>query len=144
MPAAVTDNIAYTEPFQEHVQGRLKAQFHLGANGQPEFDPHPDDTRLRVYTIDVFLDSPRAPQIKKVEYLLDDPTFEDDKGWSTDRDNQFREEISTYGDVEIEVTVTIDGHKYKQRAWLSHMLENGHATTMTPTIRSALESIRAN
>jgi hypothetical protein len=138
------DRIDYTKPFREHVQGQLKARFRLDSEGEPMYEPHPDDRRLRVYTLDVFLDTPRASEIQGVSYYLDDPSFVDPEGYSDDADNQFREEITSYGDVEIVVTVEMDGHNYVQRAWLSNMLENGHADDMTPPVRAALQHIKVN
>src|SRR5713101_8036400 len=117
------DRIDYTKPFRENVQGQLKARFRLDSEGEPRYEPHPDDRRLRVYTIEVFLETQRAKEIKGVRYYLDDPSYVDPEGYSDDADNQFREEITSYGDVEIVVTVEMDGHEYKQRAWLSNMLE---------------------
>ena len=142
--AHAADRIDYNQPFRENVQGQLKATFRLGADFAPVSEPHPDDRRLLVYTIDAFLDSPRASQIDRVEYFLDDPSYEDPKGYSNDRSNQFRKEITSYGDVEVLVTVYLDGLNYQQRAWLSNMLENGHADDMTAPIWAALERIRVN
>jgi hypothetical protein len=140
-----TDGIVYTEPFKESVQGRLKAQFRLDSDGQPMYEPHDDDPRLRVYTIDVVLASPRAKEIKGVGYYMDDPSYVDPAGYSDDADNEFREEITSYGDVEIVVTVDMSNQKkYVQRAWLSNMLENGHADDMTPQIRAAIQRIQVN
>lgn len=141
-PDQATDRIAYTEPFQDRVRGRLKARFRLDAEGKPVNEPHSEDRRLRVYTIDVFLDTPRAREIQGVRYYMDHPSYEDPEGYSDDRDNQFREEITSYGDVEIIVTVELPDHKYEQRAWLSNMLENGHAADMTPAVRDAILRIK--
>jgi hypothetical protein len=144
MPAKhAPDRIDYTKPFRDNVEGQLKARFRLDAEGEPMYERHPDDRRLRVYTIDVFLETPRASAIKGVTYFMDDPSFVDPEGFSDDADNQFQEEITSYGDVEIVVTVEMaDGHQYVQRAWLSNMLENGHADDMTPPVRAALERIK--
>ncbi len=138
------DRILYTKPFRENVQGQLKACFRLDAERNPLYESHPDDRRLRVYTIDVFLETPRAREIKGVTYYMDDPSFTDPEGYSDDADNQFREEITSYGDVEIVVTVEMGRQEYQQRAWLSNMLENGHADDMTTAVRAALERIRVN
>jgi hypothetical protein len=143
-PQQTTDRIAYTGPFKDSVQGRLKARFRLDADGKPMYEPHPDDPRLRVYTIDVFLVTPRAKEIKGVRYYMDDPTYVEPEGYSDEAENEFREEITSYGDVEIVVTVEMPNHNYKQRAWLSNMLENGHADDMTPAIRTAIQRIKVN
>ncbi len=92
----------------------------------------------------MFLETPRGREIRGVPYYLDDPSYVDPKGYSDDADNQFLEEITSYGNVEIVVTVEMDGHEYKQRAWLSHMLENGHADDMTAPIRAAVQRIKVN
>jgi hypothetical protein len=140
-----TDRIAYAKPFQENVQGRLKARFRVDSDGVPMYEPHDEDSRLRVYTIDVFLVTPRSQEIKGVKYYMDDESYLDPEGYSDDADNEFREEITSYGDVEIVVTVEMAGRKkYEQRAWLSNMLENGHADDMTPAIRAAIQRIKVN
>jgi len=138
------DSIVYTKPFRESVQGRLKAEFRLDSDKTPMYEPHNEDPRLRVYTIDVFLATPLKKEIKGVKYYLDDPSYVDPEGYSYDADNEFRQEIASYGDVEIIVTVEMSDHKYEQRAWLSNMLENGHADDMTPAIRAAIQRIRVN
>jgi hypothetical protein len=138
------DRIVYTTSFKEQVQGRLKARFHLDADGVPQYELDDDDRRLRHYLIDLFLESPRSKEIKRVRYLLDDPSFIDPKRSSRDADNQFRETISSYGNLEILVTVEMAAGKYEQPAWLSHMLENGHADDMTDAIDMALQRITVN
>jgi hypothetical protein len=138
------DRIDYTKPFKESVQGRLKARFRLDADREPMYEVDDDDPRLRHYTIEVLLETPRAEEIKGVTYYLDDPSYVDPQGYSSDAANEFREEITSYGDVEIIVTVEMPKHKYQQRAWLSNMLENGHADDMTKAIRSALQRIKVN
>jgi hypothetical protein len=142
------DHIDYTKPFMENVKGQLKARFRLDPEGRPQFTEHKG---LRHYTIDVFLTTKRTKEIKCVHYYMDDPSYIDPNGYSDDADNEFREEISSYGDVEILVTVEMGSkEKYEQRAWLSKMLENGHASDVdmgTPksrAIRAALQRIRAN
>jgi hypothetical protein len=140
-----TDRIAYTEPFKESVEGRLKARFRVDSDGTPMYESHDEDPRLRVYTIDVFLATPRTKEIKGVKYYMDDDSYVDPEGYSDDASNEFREEITSYGDVEIVVTVEMSNHKkYEQRAWLSNMLENGHADDMTPAIRAAIQRIKVN
>ncbi len=139
-----TDSIVYTDPFKENVQGRLMAQFRLDSVGKPKYERHPDDRRLRVYTIDVYLKTTRAQEIKAVHYYMDDPSYIDPEGYSDQADNEFREEITSYGDVEIVVTVEMSKHKYEQRAWLSNMLENGHADDTTLAIQNAIDRIKVN
>lgn len=137
-----SDRIAYTGPFRQAVQGQLKAQFHLDADGKPIYEL--DDEEVRHYTMDVYLStSPAvAKQITRVKYFLDDPSFQSPTGSSDDAANEFRVEITSYGDVEIVVTVSLSGDNYQQRAWLSNMLENGHADNMTPAIRAAIQRIK--
>ncbi len=143
-PKHAADRIGYNKPFRENVQGRLMARFRLDADGKPIYEIHPDDRRLRVYTIELFLDTPQAQHIDGVDYFMDDPSFIDPEGSSKDRDNQFLEEITSYGDVEVVVTVHMGERAYEQRAWLSNMLENGHEDDMTLATKSALERIRVN
>jgi hypothetical protein len=139
------DPIQYTEPFRKNVNGRLRARFKLDSDRKPihlrggRLDP-----RFRHYEINLFLDSPFSDQISRVLYYIDDPTFDAKEGSSKDRDNCFCEEIQTYGDVPIKVTVFIDDRKILQEAWLSQMLINGHAGDMNPAIKNAIERIKLN
>ncbi len=142
MSQAQTDPIPYTKAFREKVQGRLTARFRVDAAGAPEFEEDPDG--LRHYTIDVYLESPLADDIDGVEYLLIDNTSVDPRGYSADADNNFHEVIETYGDIPVEVTADIDSREYKQRAWLSNMLENGHSGETNPAILDAIRRIKAN
>ena len=139
------DQIKYSDRFQEGVQGRLKARFRLDAYGKPIFTQDDENPRLRHYEIVVFLASPKAKQIKRVTYFMDDPSFsEDPEGSSVDSDNDFPVEITSYGDVEVVVTVEIADQKLEQRAWLSTMLENGHTDDLSPEIRLAIQRIKVN
>ena len=118
--------IDYTRAFIAHVNGELKARFRLDARGRPIYEQDEDDPDLRHYTIELSLESPIAPEIDTVTYYLDDETYRDPVAVSNDRANEFTAEISSYGDFEVEVTVQIGKHAYKQRAWLSSLLEAGH------------------
>jgi hypothetical protein len=137
-----TDPIPYTKAFREKVQGRLTARFRLTASGIPEFKEDPDG--LRNYTLDVYLESPQADEIDGVEYAIIDPESPDPRGYSADADNNFPVWVETYGDIPVEVTADILGREYKQRAWLSNMLENGHAGETNPAILDAIRRIKAN
>jgi hypothetical protein len=143
-----SNRIVYTKPFREKVQGQLKARFRLDSDGKPMYEPDDEEEDLRHYTMDVSLETPRASEIKGVSYYMNDPSYVDPEGYSEDADNDFQEEIQSYGDVEILVTVEMtdqkSDHEYEQRAWLSNMLENGHADDMTPAIRAAIRRIKAN
>lgn len=144
MPNHVADRIDYNNSFREMVRGQLKARFRLDSEGEPMWEPHPDDRRLRCYIIDMFLETPRAREIRGVAYYLNDPSYLAPEGYSDNGNNQFREEITSFSDVEIVVTVQMERGEYKQRARLSEMLENGHADEMTPAIRTALQLIKVN
>lgn len=133
------DRISYDPPFDQNVQGRAYARFRLGPDGQPEYEEDRDG--LRHYPISVYLHSPRAREIDEVTYIMDDPSYYDPIGRSTDRANDFREEIWSYGDVPVVVKVRIADDKYEQRAWLSQMLDNGHQKDTNMAIRSAIQRI---
>jgi hypothetical protein len=137
-----TDIITYTRPFAENVKGQLYARFRLDPEGIPEFQR--DEDGLRHYTIDVYLHSPRANEIDEVKYIMDDPTYYDPVGYSTDKANDFREEIQSYGQVPVVVKVQIGNQVYEQRVWLSQMLENGHLKDTNPGIQSAIQRIKVN
>ena len=132
--------INYARPFTENVKGVLKARFRLDPAGNPVCELNDDGDK--VFTIDLSLEAPTAKTIDSVSYFMDDPTYSHDpEAVSIDRDNDFTEEIESYGNFEVVVTVQIGRHIYKQRAWLSNLLEAGHETDMTPAIRQAIEYI---
>lgn len=131
----------YSPAFAKHVRGKLKARFQLDADGDPLYV---EDDGLRHYQLELTLESPRAAEIDSVTYILDDPTYYDPVAQSDDSDNDFREEITSYGDFQVLVRVQIGGHEYEQRAWLSNMLEEGYADQTTPSVRNALNRIKAN
>jgi hypothetical protein len=137
-----TDRIDYTRPFAENVQGTLYARFRLDADGIPMYQIVDGNTRL--YTIDIFLLSPRSAQIEEVTYFFDDPTSPNPLGTSTNRDNDFLATIESSGDALLRVEVRVGSRIYEQRAWLSQMLENGYAKDVTPTVQSAILRIKVN
>ncbi|MDY3561779.1 hypothetical protein R5W23_003207 [Gemmata sp. JC673] len=127
-----TDRIDYTPPFVENVQGTLYARFCLDPDGVPVYE----DTPLgRVYTLTVYLLSPRRDEIEEVTYRATK---------STDRDNDFAAVIECDGDEPLPVNVRIGGRVYKQRAWLSQMLENGYSKDAPPAIQSAMLRVKIN
>jgi len=134
--------IDYTRAFAKNVKGELGARFRLDPDGNPLYED--DDDGLRHYTIDLSLVSPMAQEIDSVTYFMDDETYWDPEAVSNDRDNDFTEEISSYGDFEVEVTVQIGKNAYKQRAWLSTLLEAGHKADSSPAIRNAINRLKAN
>ena len=92
----------------------------------------------------MFLESPHAHDIELVEYLIDDPTFYDPRGYSDDPDDNFQEVIQSYGDVPIDVKVHFGTIVQVQRVQLYELLQNGHAGHTKATILDALERIKAN
>ncbi|MBY0458506.1 MAG: hypothetical protein K2V38_14295 [Gemmataceae bacterium] len=71
-------------------------------------------------------------------------TYWDPVGYSEDRANDFYEEIQSYGEVPIVIEVTIGGDVYRQRAYLSQMLENGYRDTTNRAIKDAVRRIKIN
>jgi hypothetical protein len=136
-----TDRIDYTRPFAENVRGHLYARFRLDADGLPQ---SAIEDRLYVYTIDIYLHSTRAGEIDRVEYGFGGVAPADALGQSRDRDNDFRETIESFGDTSIAVRVHLGSRTYEQSAWLSQMLENGHAKDMTTAIKAAILRIKVN
>jgi len=135
--------IKYTKNFSDKVKGQLRAQFRLDAHGAPLFRTVEDG--LKEYRINLSLSDSTAPDIESVTYFLDDETFWDPVAASNDRDNDFTQQISSYGNVLVKVTVWFDnGSKIKQEAWLSNLLEAGHAGDDSPAIRNAIADIEAN
>jgi hypothetical protein len=129
--------------FTKNVGGQLKARFRVDADHAPIYWKGRDG--LKNYQIYLSLEeSPRAAEIDSVKYFMDDPTFWDPLAVSEDGDNGFLEEISSYGDVEVEVTVQIKNKAYKQRAWLSNLLKDGYGQDASPEILEAIRNIKEN
>ena len=138
----LADTIQYDPAFETRVQGRLYARFQLDADGAPDFEE--DEDRLRHYIISLFLHSPNAADIVDVTYVMDDETYVDPIGYSKDGDNDFREQITSYGEVPIIVRVNMGKGVFQQLAWLSNMLENGHSGKSNSAIRVAINRLKTN
>jgi hypothetical protein len=135
--------IKYTKNFTEKVKGELRAEFRLNAQGEPLF--RTVGNGLKEYKIKLSLSAPTASEIESVTYFMDDETFWDPVAASNDRDNDFTQQISSYGEVPVKVTVRFEnGKKIKQEAWLSNLLEAGHAGDNSPAILNAIADIKAN
>lgn len=136
--------IAYTKTFRERVAGALKARFLLDSSGNPLFEPDADEPSLRHYRIELSLESPKAEQIELVTYELDEATYYDPVRESRNRKVAFREEIHSYGDFPITVKVQMSGQLYLQDAWLSDLLQAGHAGDGNRVVQAAIDSIKTN
>src|SRR5262249_20158344 len=96
------------------------------------------------YFLELRLHSPHAEEIDKVTYLLDE-TYYDSVRNTQDRDNDFCEEITSYGNYPIRVKVQIGRQLFVQESWLSELLEAGYAGKGTSeAIGQALKDIKAN
>jgi hypothetical protein len=144
MPTTLTkDGIDYDPNFTENVQGQLIARFRTDSDGVPLFEEDEDGTKH--YVIDISLRSPKKSSIDKVVYLMEDPSFADDpKAVSKNRAMDFKQGVSSYGDVPVLVSVEMDGEVYEQRAWLSNMLTNGYAGQPEPAVQSAIKRLKIN
>lgn len=135
-------SITYARSFRESVGEGLTARFKLDANGGPLYEK--DEEGTKHYFIELRLHSPRAQEIDKVSYLLGE-TYYDPIRNSKDRDNDFCEEITSYGNYPIKVKVQIGSHLYVQESWLSELLEAGYAAGgANEVIRQALRDIKGN
>jgi len=133
------DKVFYERAFDAEVKGRLYARFHIDADGVPEFETDDD---CRNYIVNLYLLSANATEIFDVTYEIDDTTDLVPIGHSTRRANDFCVSITSSRDVPIHVGVKIGNAVYKQRAWLSNMLENGYARKSNSAIRYAINLIK--
>lgn len=139
----MTDVIEYAPSFAKALAGgRLDARFRTAEDGRPVF--REDEDGVRHYTVDVYLKTPNADKIQLVEYVIDDPTFYDPLGITTDAKDDFHHVIRTYGDVPIDVKVYMGSFVRVQRVWVSELLQNGHADDLTPAISDAIARIKTN
>lgn len=132
--------VRYTKAFRDTVGGTLRARFDL-VNGEPRYGVQ---KKTKFYFITLELDAPAAADIMGVTYLLDEATFWDPKRASAARGQRFAEEITSYGDFLVRVTVETRTGPVTQSALLSDLLEAGHATDMTDAIEKAIDYIRTN
>lgn len=134
--------IRYLPAFVENVAGRLYARFQLESDGTPRGD---DDDGTTFYFIDLYLDSPNKGRITRVTYNLDSSYYEPVRHCKN-RDQNFREEITAYGDYLVKVEVQMGERTIRQGALLSEMLEEGHKDDPDPTgaIAAAITYLRAN
>lgn len=134
-----TDRIDYARPFAQDVRGVLYARFRLDADGAPMYALV---DRVRYYTIDICLHSPRAGEIDEVAYYLESAPAPAPLGESTDRVNDFPATIECPGDDLLRVQVRIGGRTYEQRAWVSQMLDNGYPAKPSAAVQEALLHVR--
>jgi pYEATS domain-containing protein involved in immunity len=135
--------IRYLPAFAENVAGRLYARFQLDQNDMPRSEEDDDGTTF--YYIEMFLDSPNKAKITRVTYNLDASYYEPTRHVKN-RDDNFREEITAYGDYLVKVEVHLGEQTIRQSALLSEMLEEGHKDDpdSTGAIRNAITYIRVN
>jgi hypothetical protein len=132
-------NVKYTNSFQENVLGTVEARFKLDASGAPLWD---EDEDGRCYFIDLRLKSPNSDKIDKVTYVLN-PSYTVPSRFSSDRDNDFVQEISAFGDYVVTINVQAGKHLYVEKAWLSALLKDGHGEEVdTGPIRDAIAAIK--
>lgn len=110
--------------FRGRLHGKLKSHFLLDEYDRPKYSTLSDG--MRQYDMELFLESPLSDNINSVSYFINDPTFVGNACSSQNASKRFTVEISSYGDVEIIVTVTMkDGSTFRHSEQLSDMLETG-------------------
>ena len=137
----MSKQVQLTESFRVNVQGTLDARFQLDADGRPVQE---EDDEGHFYFINLRLKSPQRNKIDKVTYLLD-ASYTVSSRFSKDGDTDFLAEITAYGDYVLTVKIQMGKHLYVEKAWLSALLEAGHAgEAVTGPIRDAIDDIKAN
>ncbi len=131
--------IRYNEAFKTNVNGTLCARFQLDGQGNPVSG---NEDGATFYFIELSLNSTNAENIQKVTYLLDEATYWEPERESEDRQRAFAEEITSYGDFVVRVEVQTRTGRFAQQAFLSDMLEAGHAHDSNPQIQQAIAYTR--
>jgi hypothetical protein len=132
--------IRYNKAFTEQVGGALNAQFQLDANKVPTRGEE-DGTTFYFIRLNVIV--PSGTDIDSVTYILD-PSYWEPERESTERANNFAEDITSYGDFLVRVEVKKRSNRITQQALLSEMLEAGHPAPRSAAIDDALDYIRNN
>jgi hypothetical protein len=134
--------VRYNKLFAEKVGGKVRARFRL-EEGEPFYEADEDEegNELRHYYIFVSLEAPKAT-VEQVTYNLLDETYEDPVAESDDPNDNFRTDITSYGDYPIRIEAQTGARVYVQKAKLSELLKDGHPDWNThPKIREGIEFI---
>ena len=121
--------------------GRLVARFVLDGNGRPEFTR--DKNGRKHYDVDLVFEPARASNVEAATFFLDESTYHDPIRL-VDRDVNFTERISSYGDFPVIAKVETDDFP-TLTGTLHHLLRRGHPEAVqTPEIAAALADIAEN
>ena len=116
---------------------QIKATFLLGPDGRPEQIEQGD---LKHFKIKLQVDG--APEdTYAVTYLLDS-SYHTPVREALNRTNGFSEELTSYGDYNVEAKIRTRDGVYAVSSPLSAALEAGHAAALTPPITAALNELK--
>ncbi len=117
----------------------IKAVFELDEKGQPLFVKGADHKhyRIRLHVENVPEDT------YAVTYLLDESYYNPVRE-ARDRAAGFTEELTSYGDYDLQAKIRSREGTAAVTTKLSAALEAGHADEVSPQIESALKDIRGN
>jgi hypothetical protein len=116
---------------------RLEAQFVLGSDGSPLVVA---DDKTNHYEIQLRVAEP-PPGTYAVTYQLHD-TYYDPVRESRSREQGFAEEITSYGDFEVQARVRGKDRTVATASLLSEALRRGHAGGMNESIERAIREIQ--
>ena len=118
----------------------LIARFDLDEGGAPRFLESGESDR-RHYNITLHTKAPSGTE--SVLYTLDPTYFDPVREVQRSERPDFAEEITSYGDYEIQIATSGSSHNLPNREWLSDALRRGHASELTsnPAILGAIEDI---
>ena len=118
---------------------KVNARFKLDTDGKPTFETAGGK---RHYHIELFTE-PDATPVKAVTYVLD-PSYYDWKREVEDASDNFREDITSYGDYNITVQARGPAGIIVAKSPLSELLKKSHSTAENPYIAQALKDIDEN
>jgi hypothetical protein len=129
----------YDSFFSDKVKGEVQAQLVLDANNHPEFI---ESGSRKHYKIRLQLITANT-DVRLVVFKLD-PSYYNTLRESTDPSNNYAVDITTYGDYNFIVEVTVGTEVARQEFRLSALLEKFHQPVENAEIQQALDYITQN
>lgn len=129
----------YDKFFLDKVKGKVEAHLVLDANNHPEFI---ESGSRKHYKMSLQLMTANA-EVRLVVFKLD-PTYYNTLRESTDSSNHFAVDMTSYGDYNFIVEVTVGTEVARQEFRLSALLEEFHQPVENEQVQQALNDIKTH
>jgi transcription initiation factor IIF auxiliary subunit len=125
------------KPNFDDIQGRVRAEFILDKDNNPEFIK---GQARRHYKMKLIMET-QNPDVQQVIYKLD-PTYYDPIRESSDGNNNFEVELTSYGDYPVTVDAYVGSETVRKVVPLSDLLSETHGEAGNANIKEAIEEIK--